>query len=202
MSESPRMARRGYGMMKRLFDILVASTMLVLTAPLFLVVAMAIKLDSLGPILVRQTRLGQQGRPFGYLKFRTMVTDAPETGTGPVFKLRQDPRISRIGRFLRRTAIDELPILFNVLRGDMSIVGPRAALPLEADHYSEVQRRRLELKPGITGYWQVFGREAGATDFQRMVEMDLEYAEKQSISLDFKILLRTFVVALRKNAAY
>ena len=84
----------------------------------------------------------------------------------------------------------------------MSIVGPRAALPLEADHYSEVQRRRLELKPGITGYWQVFGREAGATDFQRMVEMDLEYAEKQSISLDFKILLRTFVVALRKNAAY
>jgi lipopolysaccharide/colanic/teichoic acid biosynthesis glycosyltransferase len=103
---------------------------------------------------------------------------------------------------LRRTAIDELPAVLNVVRGDMSIVGPRAALPLEAAHYSEMQRRRLELKPGLTGYWQVFGREAGGTDFQRMVEMDLEYADKQSLMLDLKILLRTIVMALKSEAAY
>jgi lipopolysaccharide/colanic/teichoic acid biosynthesis glycosyltransferase len=201
MSQGPRTARR----MKRLFDILVAVGILILAAPVLLLVALAIKLDSPGPILFRQTRVGQHGRSIDYIKFRTMVVDALETGTAPMSKWRNDPRISRIGRFLRATSIDELPMLLNVLKGDMSIVGPRAALPLEADHYSELQRRRLELKPGITGYWQVFGREAGAasaTDFQKMVEMDLEYADKQSISLDLKILLRAFVVASRREAAY
>ena len=188
--------------MKRLFDILFAAGMLILLGPLLLVVALAIKLDSSGPILFRHVRLGRHGRPFGYLKFRTMLVHAAETATGPVFKLQADPRISRVGSFLRKTAIDELPILLNVLRGDMSIVGPRAALPLETERYSEIQRRRLDLKPGITGYWQVFGREAGATSFQRMVDMDLEYADKQSMVLDVRILLRTFAAALKRDAAY
>ena len=202
MSQSPRTARRGYGMMKRLFDLLVATSFLILTIPTFIVVMIAIKLDSPGPIFFPQIRLGRHGKPFRYLKFRTMVVNAPNIGTFAIYKLREDQRISRIGRLLRKTAIDELPVLLNVLRGDMSIVGPRPALPLEADHYSELQRRRLELKPGVTGYWQVFGRQAGSYDFQRMVEMDLEYADKQSIFLDLKILLYTFVLALRRKAAY
>lgn len=202
MSNSTRTARSGYSSMKRLFDIYIATIMLLLTGPVLLVVALAIMLDSPGPVLFRQVRLGQHGRPFGYLKFRTMVVHAAATATGPIFDLRADPRISRVGRFLRRTGIDELPALLNVLRGDMSIVGPRAALSLEAEHYSEIQRRRLELKPGLTGYWQVFGREAGAADFQKMVEMDLEYADKQSLALDLKILFRAFVVSLNRNAAY
>lgn len=202
MSNNARTASGGYTVIKRLFDISFAIVMLVLIAPVLLVVSLAIKLDSPGPILFRQVRLGQRGKPFGLLKFRTMVIEAPETPTGPVFVLRADPRISRVGRFLRMTALDELPTLLNVLRGDMSIVGPRAALPLEADRYSEIQRRRLELKPGITGYWQVFGREAGISDFQKMVEMDLEYADKQSLMLDLKILLCTIAVVLKSNAAY
>jgi lipopolysaccharide/colanic/teichoic acid biosynthesis glycosyltransferase len=130
-----------------------------------------------------------------------MKHDAENTATGPVFKLRSDPRVSRVGRFLRKTSLDELPALLNVIRGSMSIVGPRAALPLEAEHYSEVQRKRLELKPGLTGYWQVFGRAQEANTLDKMVQMDLEYADKQSLLFDLKILIRTVAVGLTRNAA-
>jgi lipopolysaccharide/colanic/teichoic acid biosynthesis glycosyltransferase len=188
--------------MKRLLDIFIAAIYLLVSAPLFLVVALAIKLESPGPVFFRQIRLGRYGAPFKYLKFRTMVMDAEQSPTGPIFELRADPRISRVGRFLRITSIDELPALLNVLRGDMSLVGPRAALPLEAAHYSEMQRRRLELKPGLTGYWQAYGSKADRTDFQRMIEMDLEYSDKQSLMLDLKILLRTIVIVLKSEAAY
>ena len=201
MNNNPR-TRSRYGLMKRIFDIFIASIMLVLVLPMLLLVALAIKLESPGPVLFWQERLGRHGKPFKYLKFRTMKLHSEQAATGPVFQLRSDPRISRVGRFLRMTAVDELPTLINVLLGDMSIVGPRAALPLEAARYSDTQKRRLELRPGLTGYWQVFGREAGATDLDRMVQMDIEYAEKQSLLLDLRILFRTFRIALTSKAAY
>lgn len=199
MSNSTHTTRSGYGSMKRLFDIFITTILVLVMAPVFLVAALAIKLESPGPVLYRQTRLGRHGAPFAIMKFRTMFVGAEQSATGPIFELSADPRTSRVGRFLRRTSMDELPQLLNVLRGDMSLVGPRPALPLELAHYSEMQRRRLELKPGITGYCQVFGR---GTDFQRMVEMDLEYVDKQSLMLDLNILLHTIVVVLKSEAAY
>jgi len=202
MNKNPHIRSR-YGLMKRIFDMFVASIMLVLVSPMLLLVALVIKLESRpGPVLFWHERLGRHGKPFKYLKFRTMKLNSEQAATGPVFQLRSDPRISRVGRFLRMTAIDEIPALINVLLGDMSIVGPRAALPLEVERYSDAQKRRLELKPGQKGYWQVFGREAGATDFDQMVQMDIEYAEKQSLLLDLRILLRTFRIGFNSKAAY
>lgn len=202
MSDERSNYSKAYMAWKRAFDIVLAGVMLVVEAPLMLLVALAIKLDGPGPVFVRQERLGRNGTPFHYLKFRTMVVNAATTATGPVFQIGSDPRVSRVGRFLRKISIDELPALWNVLKGDMSLVGPRAALPLESAHYSETQRRRLELRPGLTGLWQVFGRTNKVDSFDRMVEMDLEYAAKQSLLLDIKILMRTLVVGLTGNGAY
>jgi lipopolysaccharide/colanic/teichoic acid biosynthesis glycosyltransferase len=199
MSNNPNIARRSYIFVKRLFDIIFAIISLVLLAPLFLVIALAIKLDSDGPVFFYQMRLGRHGVPFKYLKFRTMVKRADQSDTKPIFHLSEDPRITQVGRFLRITALDELPALLNVLYGEMSIVGPRAALPLEAEHYSELVQKRLELRPGITGYWQVYGR---GGPFKNMVEMDLEYMEKLSLMLDLKILSRTIVIVLMGKGAY
>src|SRR5712664_3556724 len=134
---------RFYSTTKRVFDIVVASFMLLFVLPIFLCVAFLIKLDSPGPVFFRQVRVGKSGVLFSYLKFRTMVVHALEIPTGPVFRMGNDARISRVGGFLRRTAIDELPVLINVLRGDMSIVGPRAAFPLDVQHYSPTAIRRL-----------------------------------------------------------
>ena len=194
--------RSRYGLIKRFFDIFIASILLILLLPILFLIALAIKIESPGPVFFWQERLGRHGKQFKYLKFRTMKIHSEQSPTGPIFQLRSDPRISRVGGFLRVTALDELPTLINVLLADMSIVGPRAALPLEAIRYSEAQKRRLELRPGLTGYWQVFGRGVGATDFNRMVEMDIEYAEKQSLILDLKIIFRTFRIALNSKAAY
>ena len=202
MAKQARFQNTVYPVWKRLFDVVFANIALVLYAPVLVIVALAIKAESPGPVFSRQVRLGRHGKLFRYLKFRTMIVDASATATGPVFALRSDPRITRVGRFLRRTALDELPVLLNVLKGDMSIVGPRAALPLEVEHYSEKERRRLEIKPGLTGYWQVFGREKGLFDFGRMVEMDLEYAAKCSLMLDLRILLRSIAMAFANRAAY
>lgn len=193
---------KAYLAQKRAFDLVLGSLLLIGVAPVFLIVALAIKLSSPGPVFFRQMRVGLNGKLFGYLKFRTMRVEAPELSTGPVFQLASDPRLTRLGVFLRRTAIDELPALFNVISGDMSIVGPRAALSLEVEHYSEKQRERLKLKPGLTGYWQVFGREQEKFTFDEMVAMDLEYLDKHSLLLDLRILARTFVMALRSRSAY
>jgi lipopolysaccharide/colanic/teichoic acid biosynthesis glycosyltransferase len=201
MNNPPQICGR-YFVMKRIFDIFSSTIILITVLPILLLVALLIKLESPGPVLFWHERLGRHGKPFKYLKFRTMKLHSEQVATGPIFQLRSDPRISRIGRFLRMTAIDELPAVINVLRGDMSIVGPRAALPLEAARYSETQKRRLELRPGITGYWQVFGREAGATDMDQMIKMDIEYAEKQSLLFDLRILLRTVRLVLTSKAAY
>ena len=188
---------------KRVIDLLGASAAIVLTSPVLVVVALAIRLGDGPPILFRQRRVGLHGREFDIVKFRTMVPDAESRLDGlrvrneirgPAFKVSSDPRISPIGRWLRRTSIDELPQLWNVLRGDMSLVGPRPPLPGEVSHYDVWHRRRLAMKPGITGLWQVSARHA--EDFNRWVSIDLDYIDRWSLWLDLKIIARTIPAML------
>jgi len=188
---------------KRVMDVIISLLLLLLLSPVFLFTAIAIKLESKGPILFCQTRSGLNGRKFTLYKFRSMIVGAEmkkkylekmNEMDGPVFKIKHDPRITTVGRFIRKFSIDELPQLFNVLKGDMSIVGPRPPLPIEVEMYELWQRRRLSLKPGLTCIWQVSGR--NNINFERWMEMDLEYIDNWSIWLDIKILLKTFFVVL------
>ncbi len=188
---------------KRVIDILLSLTLLLLFSPLIIVAIIAIKLESKGPVLFSQVRSGLNGRKFKLYKFRTMVVGAEmkkrelekmNEMDGPVFKIRHDPRITRVGAILRKTSIDEIPQLINVLKGDMSIVGPRPPLPVEVELYKMWQRRRLSLKPGLTCIWQVSGR--NRIQFEKWMEMDLEYIDKWSLWLDFKILFKTVFVVL------
>jgi exopolysaccharide biosynthesis polyprenyl glycosylphosphotransferase len=194
---------------KRATDVIVASVALVLLSPLLLVVAIAIKLDSPGPVLFRQLRVGRGGKQFWFYKFRSMRADAEEAFwqlveqnevKGPIFKIRNDPRITRVGRFIRRTSIDELPQLINVLQGDMSLVGPRPPIPHEVERYEDWHRRRLDVSPGITGLWQVSGR--SLLTFDEMVLLDLWYIENWSLGLDLQIILRTIPAVLLERGAY
>jgi exopolysaccharide biosynthesis polyprenyl glycosylphosphotransferase len=199
----------GRGAAKRLVDLVGGVLLLLLTLPVMLVTALAIKLDSPGPVLFVQTRSGRWGRPFRCLKFRSMFVDAEarradlETrneANGPVFKIRRDPRVTRVGRIIRKLSIDELPQLFNVLRGEMSLVGPRPPIPAEVESYTLEQRRRLDVKPGLTCIWQVSGR--SDIDFERWVMMDLQYIEEESFWLDLRLLLRTIPAVLWGRGAY
>lgn len=193
---------------KRLLDIAGALVGIGLAGPIMLATAIAIKFDSKGPIFFRQVRAGRNGRKFTMLKFRSMVVDAEakkaalmhmnEMG-GPVFKMQRDPRITRVGRFIRKTSIDELPQFFNILFGDMSMVGPRPPLPSEVEQYEPWQRRRLSVKPGLTGLWQVSGR--NQVDFDEWMQLDLEYIDHWSLWLDIKILLRTVPTVLFHKGA-
>lgn len=170
---------------KRIFDVVLSSVGLVVMAPLILLIALAIKMESPGPILFRQRRIGLNGREFEVLRFRTMyinAEDLPITGHGHT---KPDPRLTLIGRFLRWTALDESPQILNILRGEMSFVGPRAALPYEVKHYTEEQRKRLSCKPGLTGYRQVYGRRV--MELSEAISLDLVYIKKQSIWLDLKL---------------
>jgi exopolysaccharide biosynthesis polyprenyl glycosylphosphotransferase len=209
---------QGARLVKRAFDVCVAALALVLLSPLWVLMALLIKLDSKGPVLYRQERVGMDGRIFLFLKFRTMRTGAddrahreyqrryiegrPDTNLGdsrrPVYKLHDDPRVTRTGRWLRRTSLDELPQLLNVLRGDMSVVGPRPPIPYEVEAYALWHRKRLDMKPGMTGLWQVSGR--NRLSFDEMVRLDLFYIENWSLWLDLKIMLRTLPVLLRGEA--
>ncbi|OQX95766.1 hypothetical protein B6I21_03730 [candidate division KSB1 bacterium 4572_119] len=188
---------------KRTFDILLSLMFLVLLSPVLIFTMIAIKLESKGPIFFSQIRSGVNGRKFKLYKFRSMIVGAEmkkkhlekmNEMDGPVFKIKYDPRITRVGRLIRKFSIDELPQLFNVLKGDMSIVGPRPPLPVEVDMYELWQRRRLSLKPGLTCIWQVSGR--NNVNFERWMEMDLEYIDNWSTWLDLKILFKTFFVVL------
>jgi lipopolysaccharide/colanic/teichoic acid biosynthesis glycosyltransferase len=203
---------------KRFIDVCVASIGLVVLAPFLLVIGLFIRLESPGPALFRQIRLGKDAAPFTFYKFRTMsdgndptihmkyVADLITCGSEDLkgdtgsFKIEDDPRVTRIGRVLRQTSIDELPQLINVLFGEMSLVGPRPPLPYEAELYSEHARRRLDCTPGITGLWQVSGR--CQTTFDEMVALDVEYMERWSLGLDLSILARTVPVVFGRKGAW
>ncbi|MCZ6818030.1 MAG: sugar transferase [Calditrichaeota bacterium] len=189
--------------LKRSIDIALSVVLLIVFSPLILAAVMAIKATSNGPVLFTQTRSGMNGRKFKLYKFRTMIVGAEvkrrelekmNEMDGPVFKIKKDPRITAVGRMLRKLSIDEIPQLFNILKGDMSIVGPRPPLPVEVELYKMWQRRRLSLKPGLTCIWQVSGR--NRIQFEKWMEMDLEYIDQWSLWLDTKILVRTVFVVL------
>lgn len=195
---------------KRAFDLVVSTLALIFLAPVFLVLTILIRLDSRGPAFYRQERVGRGGKPFTMYKLRSMVTDAEskraelealnESQDGVTFKLRNDPRITRVGRWLRRFSLDELPQFLNVVKGDMSLVGPRPPLVSEVELYSQWVRKRLEATPGLTGLWQVSGR--SEIGFNKMVELDLFYIEHWSFALDLNILLRTIPAVLSGRGAY
>ena len=191
--------------LKHLVDRVIALLLLVALSWLFAIIAIAIKLTSNGPVIFRQARGGKNGRPFAMFKFRTMTTDAEmqreelqkfNVMSGPVFKVDQDPRVTVVGRFLRKTSLDELPQLWNVLKGDMSLVGPRPLPMYEVERIeATAHRRRLSMKPGITCLWQISGRN-NVTSFDRWVALDLEYIDNWSPLLDLRILLKTIPVVL------
>ncbi len=191
---------------KRTMDILLSMMMLILTFPILFLIAVLIKVDSPGPIFFRQLRCGQNGRRFFVYKFRSMVSDAEarleelkhkNEMTGPVFKITNDPRLTRVGRFLRRTSLDEFPQFWNVLKGDMSLVGPRPPIPKEVKQYEPWQRRRLSMKPGITCIWQVSGR--NKIGFEDWMKLDLQYIDRWSLWMDCKILLMTVNAVLKQT---
>jgi exopolysaccharide biosynthesis polyprenyl glycosylphosphotransferase len=195
--------------LKRALDIGVVSLGLIAISPLLALISLAIVIDSRGPIFFGQQRVGKDGRHFRMLKFRSMVTDADRRlaalrehneVSGPMFKMRRDPRVTRVGRFIRRWSLDELPQLFNVLRGEMSLVGPRPPVPSEVSEYEEWQLGRLRAVPGLTGLWQVSGR--SEVSFHDMVRLDLHYIRNWSLSLDIEILLRTIPAVLTSRGAY
>ena len=178
----------GHRPLTRALDLLIAGGLLVVTSPVLFAAVVAIRLESRGPAFYRQRRVGKDGVPFELWKLRTMVPGAEEMGAG-IYVLEGDPRITRVGRFLRRLSLDELPNLVNVIRGDMSMVGPRPTIQEQVDRYTERQRRRLEVKPGITGWAQVNGRTS--LSWPERIELDVWYVEHRSLWLDLRILART-----------
>ncbi len=200
---------KGALLVKRAVDIVGAVVGLTLGAPLLALIALAVRLDSPGPVIFRQTRVGLHGRLFEMYKFRSMHVGAEEQqdmlaefneADGPIFKIKDDPRLTRVGRILRRMSLDELPQLVNVLRGEMSLVGPRPPIPSEVEKYQEWHKKRLEAPPGMTGLWQVSGR--SRLSFDEMVLLDIYYIENWSLWLDLKILLRTIPKVLMGEGAY
>ena len=198
-----------HGRAKRTLDVVLALLALVVVLPVLVVVAALVRASSPGPVIFRQERVGLAGRPFTLVKFRTMVVEGrPAQGAlvsdrvdgGPLFKMHDDPRVTQIGRVLRRYSLDELPQLWNVLRGDMSLVGPRPALPCEVATYDEHARRRLEVKPGLTGPWQVGGR--SDLSWPDGLALDLDYVRRASLAYDLRVLLATVRVLVRPVGAY
>jgi exopolysaccharide biosynthesis polyprenyl glycosylphosphotransferase len=197
------------GNLKRALDVTVSLVAITFSSPIMLITALAIKVDSPGPVLFRQTRVGKDGEHFPCYKFRSMYIDAEarkaelmakNEADGPVFKMKYDPRITKVGQLIRKLSIDELPQLFNVLKGEMSLVGPRPALPSEVAKYNYDQIGRLHAIPGITGLQQVSGR--SDVDFKRWVELDLQYISEQSIWKDLEILIKTIPAVLFSKGAY
>jgi lipopolysaccharide/colanic/teichoic acid biosynthesis glycosyltransferase len=200
----------GYLTAKRALDVVLSATMLILLAPLFLVVALLIKCTDRGPVFFRQKRIGLNGREFDFFKFRSMVINADalkgellkqnKHNNSITFKMCRDPRVTWIGRILRKTSIDELPQLWNVLKGEMTLVGPRPAVPIEVVKYTAHQRRRLGAVPGLTCIWQVSGR--ADLDFQQQVDLDLRYIRERSFWLELKLMVLTIPAVLSGKGAY
>ncbi|ELC8442142.1 exopolysaccharide biosynthesis polyprenyl glycosylphosphotransferase [Clostridium perfringens] len=191
----------GYLFIKRLIDILASSLGLVVLSPILLLIAILIKLDSKGPVFFSQERIGFRGKPFNMYKFRSMVVNAEEIKeklkehnemSGPMFKMKNDPRITKIGKFIRKTSIDELPQLINVLKGEMTLVGPRPSLPKEVAQFEPWMMERLTVKPGLTCYWQVMGR--NSIEFEDWMKLDVKYVHERCLTLDIKLIFKTFFV--------
>ncbi|MGN7411366.1 sugar transferase [Paenibacillus sp. SAF-068] len=203
-------ADKVYLFMKRMLDLLGSFIGLIILCPLFAVIGLLIKIEApKGSVFFRQVRVGQNGKEFYMYKFRSMVANAEDLleqlidqneVNGNMFKMKNDPRITRIGKFIRKTSLDELPQLWNVFRGEMSLVGPRPALPREVKNYSSYDRQRLQMIPGCTGLWQVSGR--NSVGFEEMVELDLTYARERSMMVDIKIIFRTFKVLVGSKDAF
>ena len=199
-----------FNVTKRIFDVLASAVALVLLAPVFLILALIIKLDDpAGPVFFSQVRIGKNGQHFRMYKFRSMCVDAESKLNqlvkqnevkGAMFKIKDDPRITKIGHFIRKTSLDELPQLYNVLRGEMSLVGPRPCLPRELKKYTQYDKQRLLAIPGCTGLWQVSGR--NALSFEQMVQLDLQYISNRSLLNDVIILFRTVKIIFFPNQAY
>jgi len=198
-----------YALSKRVFDIVVASFALVLLVPIIPLIAVMIKLDTSGPVFFRQQRVGRRGRVFHFYKFRSMFTGADERKKelealneqdGPVFKVRSDPRVTNVGRFLRRSSLDEIPQIFNVVKGEMSIVGPRPPVPSEVERYHPWHRRRLEVRPGITCLWQISGR--SHLSFDEWMRLDMEYLKHRNFRTDLLIFFKTIPAVIARRGAY
>lgn len=200
----------GYLFLKRTIDIVGSIVGLILFSPIFILISLAIKIeDPKGKIFFCQERVGMNKKLFKMYKFRSMVSNAEELleqvinlneMDGPVFKIKDDPRVTKVGRFIRKTSLDEIPQFFNILKGDMTFVGPRPPLILEVEQYSDYEMQRLLVKPGLTCYWQIGGR--NSIDFQKWVELDLKYIEERNTFIDIKIILKTFFVLFGdKNAS-
>jgi len=187
-----------YSLIKRIVDICLSFTVLLLSLPIFIFIAIAIKLSSKGPAIFAQRRAGKNGTPFVMYKFRTMRTDTDPFGASP--KSGEDPRLTKTGKFLREYSLDELPQLINMLKGDMTLVGPRPLYISQMEEWNERQKRRLLVKPGLTGLAQVSGR--GGLTIEDKLELDVQYVETASLSLDFKIVLATFTAVLGKKSIY
>jgi lipopolysaccharide/colanic/teichoic acid biosynthesis glycosyltransferase len=210
--ELPRSLRRFFSYettLKRLLDLLLASLGLLATLPIWLVIVVAIRRDSPGPAIFVQERVGVQGRRFRFYKFRSMYADAEHRlaelqanneVSGPVFKMRSDPRVTKVGGLLRRTSLDELPQLLNVLKGEMSLVGPRPPLPKEVEEYRPSDAIRLSVKPGLTCLWQISGR--STVGFDEWMEFDRDYVRRMSLQLDVSILMRTVWAVVSCRGAY
>ncbi len=198
-----------YKAIKRFFDVLLSGIALILLSPVFLLTAIAIKLEDGGPVFFVQPRAGQNLKPFRIYKFRSMRVDADEKlkemlkdneQTGHAFKIKNDPRITRVGKFIRKVSIDELPQLINIIKGDMSIVGPRPILTWQMEECSEYEQQRLIVRPGLTCYWQISGR--ANIKWEQWVEMDLDYIENMGLWTDLKMILRTIPAVFDSEGAY
>ncbi|WP_445954563.1 sugar transferase [Ureibacillus sp. FSL E2-3493] len=202
---------KGYLISKRIMDIIGSLLGMIILIPVFILITVLIKLENRnGPVFFKQVRVGRNGKEFTIYKFRSMISNAEELKMllleqndikdGPVFKMKEDPRVTRIGKFIRKTSLDELPQLINVLKGDMSLVGPRPPLPEEVAQYSNYEKQRLKVTPGLTCYWQVSGR--SNIGFDEWVRLDLKYMEERNMIIDLKLIFKTVFVLLGSKDAY
>lgn len=203
MLEKKKLSRNTYEFLKRLMDIICSMSALIVLAPILIVVAILIKIESKGPVIFSQERVGINNKKFKMYKFRSMVVNAEDMKgklekqnerKGPMFKIKNDPRVTTIGRFVRKTSIDELPQLINILKGEMSIVGPRPSLPKEVIQFEPWMLERLKVKPGLTCYWQVQGRDH--IEFEDWMRLDVKYVKDRNFLLDIKLIFKTFFVFL------
>lgn len=194
-------AKKVYCFFKRTMDIVCSLTGLIILSPIFLIVGIIIKIETQGPILFSQERIGIFGKKFRMYKFRSMVVNAEDLKeklsdknemSGPMFKMKEDPRVTKVGKFIRKTSIDEIPQLINILKGEMSLVGPRPSLPKEVKEFEKWMMERLEVKPGLTCYWQVSGR--NDIDFNDWMKLDIKYVRERSLLIDIKLVFKTFFV--------